>query len=350
MLLLLNVGTFSGAFENENLSDDDDDSHQLVVFAIEGLSSAAFSQTFMPFIFKMGTSFGVSSTSMRAVENTFSVPSWTAHFYSDTPAQSGCRGNGHCELPSEILSQKSLLDVLENDNEYAIKILSECDDDEPNPLEDTFRRQRVVEKFPLSSREMMDRLMNEQVLPQTNRRAFVIHFSSLVKAGQAHRWDGESYNAHAYIVDWQISQICKSLWEYEPERTTFVVISNHGGSGYGFHNFDLKTLNVPLAMWGYGISREGKSLTGKAHDTTQTAPTIIKAIGFEVPSNHWSHRPIGGIYGDGATSEDWDSTPKPNIFPLPLSFSMKAADRASLLFQVFALILFLSVPIIWMSS
>ena len=198
---------------------------------------------------------------------------------------------------------------------------------------------------------MLHRAQDERHLPQTDQRALFFHFTGANRMGRAMGYDGEMYHAEVQCLDWQIQEMCEALWEYEPERTTFVLVSEHGGSDYEHDGFDIHTVQVPFAMWGYGV-KKGSNVDRKATTTPQIAPTIIYALDIDIP-DEWVHVPIREVKGSpSCTSSDmrvyWNSTYDGGVCPIPQGWSHRQAERLNDLLTCFTIIIFSCVGFSWL--
>ena len=292
--LVLSVLGSSASDGDEDDDEDDFEPHQLVIIGVDGLRGSASTSRWMPFVHRMASTHGVYTPKARTVTTTVSMPGWIAVLYAATPAEYGCSNNReHCAAPAEVGTYRSLLDVLEYERSYSITVMAEHE-----IIDRALRGQRPVERFSSDGRSMLERLSDEHRLPQTDRRALFVHFDGVDHVGHAMGYESPNYLAQVRCVDWQISQIVDRLWRWEPQRTTFVVVADHGGRGFeheGLERLSLDTLQVPLAMWGYGVP-SGVTLFSEAVDSVQLAPTLLTLLGYgeDIPP-YWLHPPIAPV-------------------------------------------------------
>lgn len=319
-------------------TDDEDDNlpHQLVILGVSGLTSRAFSPANMPFLYNQASKHGAYTTKMRTVSSAYETPAWISILYGATPEEYGCESDSQCDLPSDVQGYRSLLDLLEYDYGYAISLFSEHNQDDPfsgvSPITEALRKQRTVSHYSGGTLDMLHRAQDERHLPQTDQRILFFHFTGADRMGHSMGYDGEMYHAEVQCIDWQLQMLCDALWEYEPERTTFVLVSEHGGSGYEHNNFDVHTIQVPFAMWGYGV-KKGVNLDRKATTTPQIAPTIIYSLDMDVPEE-WVHVPLHQVQGEDSCEHSemehyWNTTYDGNLCPVPQGWSHRQADRVN---------------------
>lgn len=274
-------------YDDSNYDDDDDDlPHQLVIFGVDGLMGSKSTPRYMPFIYNMvSRAGGVYTSKARTVQTSYSKPGWISIFYAATPSEYGCKDNFKCNVPSDTSGFKSILDILEYEYNYSIQIHAEHD-----VIDHAFGNKRSVIKHNSWTKSMMEYASSEQNLPQTNKRVLFFHFNSVDHIGHSLGYGSHNYDASVMCVDWQISQMTMKLWEWEPERTTFLLVSDHGGLNYEHDTFDLESLQVPIAMWGYGVAKH-VNLFSNPMDNIQVSPTLLYILDYEIPE-YWKHKPV----------------------------------------------------------
>lgn len=300
----------------------------------------------MPFTFKAASEQGSYTTCARTIQSPHSLPAWISLFYSVTPPQSGISGET-IEFIVDPSTMFSFLDFL-TDYGFSIEIQSERVDLLNRVLFST----RGVKSFNWMHDDMSSHACMETYLQQTESRAFVFHFTSAERIAHVHGYDSHEYRDQLRCIDWQIKEISKCVWRYNPFRTTFFLISNHGGSGYEHDHFDRRTLDVPIAAWGYGISHLGDiSPLVSMIDTIQFAPTIAALLEKEVPSQ-WKYPPIPYIINGSSASCNIISTFHGNInreleklefCPLPAGSLKKNADKVNVVMLIVSCIIYITV-------
>lgn len=276
--------------DNNNNDDDNDDDdeqpHQLIIFAVDGLLGRRSTPRFMPFVFNMvNRAGGVYTSKARTVQTSVSKPGWISLFYGATPSEYGCKDNFKCSVPSDTENFKSILDILEYDYNYSVEIHAEH-----HIISDAFNHKKSVMMHGSWNKNMMEYGMIENNLPQTNRRTLLFHFNGADHLGHSRGYGSHDYDAQVMCIDWQIYKLTMKLWEWEPERTTFLLISDHGGLHYEHNTFDLEALQVPVAMWGYNVAKH-INLFSYPIDTVQVAPTLLYILDYDIPE-YWKHKPV----------------------------------------------------------
>ncbi len=350
LFLLTQLVILLNFISNNRASDEQ--GHQIIVFAIDGLAGQAASKLWMPFSQTLASKGGMYTTRARTVYSTESKPGWISIIYGGAPADFGCLKNGKCTLPSIVKDYDSIFDVVEQQG-YEVRIHSEH-----SIISDVLQNRWVVMRFDPSTDAMMQYSFLEHNMPQGKKRFLFFHFNNVDKQGHTIGYNSDNYHYQVICVDRMIQRMTSKLWRRNPYRTTFVIVSDHGGSGFGHGQFDLQDFQVPIMMWGYGIKRE-QNLFQNAISTLQVAPTILYASGLmNVTPSYWSRPRIPNIYvhppehgldmndgmllrsldddGNGQDHEFWQYCPLPQM----ASHDDQHLINAFLIWLIFPFVLF----------
>ena len=342
LLLIIILPTIITTEVNNDSDSDEGEPHQYVIFAVNGLMGQASTARWMPFLHQMVPDHGIYSSRARSIRDHHHIPCWIAHFFAATPAEYGCQDDNECTVPPDAWGYKSFLDVLSYDYNYDIHLCSES----PKMLLDATRNRYAVQAFSPTTTDMTTHATDDNQLPQTNRRLLLFHWDIVDIVGRSHGYDSLNYKAQVLCLDQQISEITKSVWDWEPERTTFILISDHGGDGFSRKSFILNALQVPFAMWGYGIE-SGQDMFSHPISITQTAPTILQTMGYDIPTE-WSHKPIDCILGNGYSYDQYKSDkhedpPLHGKCPIPLDVAHKHISTSIHIMLVILMVFFIIV-------
>src|SRR3989338_9041927 len=98
---------------------------QLVVFAVDGLTTGASTPRYMPKTHVMADR-GLYTAHMRAEHDTAdSRVAWDPVFYASSTSERGCDNNGCDSVPRAIDDMPNWVDVLEEDEDFTVSIFSE---------------------------------------------------------------------------------------------------------------------------------------------------------------------------------------------------------------------------------
>ncbi len=280
------------ALSNAECPDDLDDNtqHQLIIFAVDGLLGRVVTHRYMPLLYEY-IKLGAYTTSMRTTHDTRHAKlGWISAFFASSSSEFGCDDNGCDSVPRVDDDMRSWIDMLEDDHGYAITLLSE----RPDVMIDVLERDDVDGFHQCSMR--MFRHVEDITLPNAHRRLLLINVGCVDRLGHVSGFGGVNYFAQVACLDRQLTFIVDKLWQQRPNTTTFMLLSNHGGSGFDHNDFDTATVEVPFAMWGYGVKQHASFWT-LASEVEQIGPSLFTALGYEdcIPST-WLYRPIDNIY------------------------------------------------------
>lgn len=271
--LLVSFGALSTEAEI-NLADDGlPEQHQLVVFMVDGFLSKMVLAANMPLMQKFTQRGGVTTT-MRTTDSMRSpYAGWISVFYAASPAEFGCNDYGCDHVPRFNPDDRSFLSILEEDYGYQTKIVSEAAHVLTNILE---REEGEVRSEKLCTREIFSAARTMH-LPDVDRRTVVVHFSCLDRLGEVSGYGSYNYIDRVHCLDKELTALAMQYWEHLPNATTFLLVSNHGGTGFTHSKFTLTTLNVAFAAWGYGFKKHAPFM-GKPLITQQIGPTLFTAL------------------------------------------------------------------------
>jgi hypothetical protein len=267
----------------------DQQPHQLVVFAIDGLTTLSSTSRFMPNTHKMAAQ-GLYTTQMRTSINIVNsdVPSWTSIFYSSSSSLYGCDDNGCGGVPRMYDDMPTWLDILEDEYGYAVTVFSQ------NKELMEFIIDRQIFGSDIWTTDMLEKIQDYK-LPNTPRNLLLIHFSGLERLGEVSGYNSFNYRAGVTCIDQQIALISYALWQTNPETTTFVLMTDHGGNHYNHATISLSNLQVPFMMWGDGVVSHPR-LTDQSLQTLQIGPTILTVLNMEdsIPT-FWAEKSLMNV-------------------------------------------------------
>ena len=257
--------------------------HQVVVFAINGLMGKKTTGRAMPLLHDF-TNKGVWTMQMRAtLSNKHPKIGWIPSFYGLSPIAYGCDEEAGCEnVPPMVYDPLNYIDVLGETLQYQINIFSETPEYLGTIIGDNYN----INKF----NSKKDDLLTQVHLSSFGNRFVLFHWNEIERTGASDGWASSNYNGQVDCLDYQIYTLALALWEYSPNRTTFVMLSDRGGHNFGHKQFVLDTVQTPLAMWGYGITKN-VNLFDAIVDPIQLPITLLTAIDAnatdDVPS-YWN--------------------------------------------------------------
>lgn len=260
------------------------DQHHLVVFALGGVTGTASMPRRMPHLHELAVD-GVWTPQMRTVHSTtHSKLGWISVFFAASSVQYGCDDNGCDGVPRVSDSLRSWVDILEEDHDYTVTVLSE----HGKLMSDVLGRR--VDHFKRGTLKLFDKATS--IVPNGQKQLTIIHLVDADRQGHVRGFQSTNYFASILCIDEQIYRIAHHFWSYRPNSTTFMLVADHGGERYGHDKFTLNTVQVPFALWGHFVPRR-THIAGRGTETLQIAPTLLTIMGISdsIPSI-WLERPL----------------------------------------------------------
>jgi hypothetical protein len=263
---------------------------------MDGTISSHTTPRYMPLLHEF-TSKGASTVQMRTIfSRHHAVNGWIPHFYGITALEYGCSDEGGCNtLTPSILDPKSIMDIFDDDLGYRIYLFSE----KPSLIRgilghtwpivefDASTDPTFFEDFHFSGDEESDRLI-------------LVHWNVIDRLGYTDGFGSENYNLMISCVDQQIHKITMQLWDYSPNGTTFLFMTDRGGKGFNHDLISMDALQVAFAMWGKNV-KSHLNLMGHVVESQQIAPTLLDVVAHgntDVVPSYWTVVPITQVYDD----------------------------------------------------
>lgn len=138
-------------------------------------------------------------------------------------------------------------------------------------------------------------------LQKLKRGLLFMHFADPDSAGHRVGWMTDNYVSAVHAADACLQQVMETIEESgRMSRTLLVVTSDHGGHGRSHGTRMEVDQRIPWFAWG-GSARRGR--TDRSVHTTDTAATVIAALGLTVPAN-MRGQAVNEALGDGVGPAD----------------------------------------------
>lgn len=132
-------------------------------------------------------------------------------------------------------------------------------------------------------------------LQKLKRGLLFMHFADPDSAGHRVGWMTDNYITAVHAADACLETVMETIEESgRMNRTLLVVTSDHGGHGRSHGTRMEVDQRIPWFAWG-GSARRGR--TDRSVHTTDTAATVIAALGLSVPS-HMRGQAVTEAIGD----------------------------------------------------
>jgi len=133
-------------------------------------------------------------------------------------------------------------------------------------------------------------------LQKLRRGLLFMHFADPDSAGHRVGWMTDNYITAVHAADACLETVMETIEESgRMSRTLLVVTSDHGGHGRSHGTRMEVDQRIPWFAWG-GAARRGR--TDRSVHTTDTAATVIAALGLSVPT-HMRGQAVTEALGEG---------------------------------------------------
>ena len=138
----------------------------------------------------------------------------------------------------------------------------------------------LVEHVKGGARKTMDRAVS--YWKSERPELLVVHLDDVDHAGHEHTWGSAKYLDAIAEADAQIGDMVNAVKEAgKLERTLFVVVADHGGTGTKHGGETMAELEIPWILAGPGVAK-GQEIR-EAVSIVDTAPAIAKRVGLRTP-------------------------------------------------------------------
>lgn len=251
-----------------------DDDNQVVVFMVDGLLSRMTSGMYMPYLHSF-VNHGVWDIHARGdISHSENKIGWISSLFGISPIQFGCDPMFGCgSVAPEVSDPYNIFDVLTDTLDYLPNIYSEDPKYTENIIGDVYTVR------PFNTRVKAGHDLNDDLtsLSALGDRLVVFHMKQLEVTGFSDGWGSSNYIGQVACLDYQILQLTMNLWEYSPNKTTFILLSDRGGYHFSNHNFQLDTAQIVFAAWGYGV-KQPPNIGSVTVNPTQIPKTILAMV------------------------------------------------------------------------
>jgi hypothetical protein len=287
-------------------------SRRVIILGIDGLSTDGLQIANVPNINKLIHS-GAISLKARAVMPTVSAPNWTSMLTGAGPEQHGVTRNGWTQQNATIKPTvqdadglfPSIFTVLREQKPNAI-IAGFYDWDE---LANFYNWKSVDTAAYIKAHTLEDYIAGDK---ETYRQAipFIIekkpdltfvYAGSVDETGHELGHGTEAYYNSITLVDSLIGNLIDALKENKMyDDTYFIIITDHGGVGFGHGGESMDEIEVPWIISGPGIIND--RMIEQPVNTLDTAPTVAYILGLHQP-DAWTGKSVLGAFASEPASK-----------------------------------------------
>ncbi|BDD02171.1 alkaline phosphatase family protein [Persicobacter psychrovividus] len=271
------------------------------IIGIDGLSLYGLKTANTPNLDKLSQE-GVLSTSTRAVMPSITMPNWGSHLMGSGPEQHGILGN-------DWRVDNFKLKGVEADQDGYYPSIFKLVKEQVQGAKTAFFYNwgnliNLVNKKYLDVAEYED----HDGFKENYAKAFefakenkgvptliFLYTGSTDNAGHRYTYTSPEYVKAVEAVDQEIGHLIKNLKEANMyDKTDILVITDHGGSGYGHGGTSIEEMEIPWIIRGPGVNVNQKMSV--PNDVTNTANVVASIFGINNIPSGWTGKVPEGIF------------------------------------------------------
>lgn len=288
---------------------------RVFLIGIDGMGVSGFQQARTPHLDAL-VRMGALSLKTRSVMPSVSGPNWGSHLLGAGPEQHGITYNGW------TMDNHTLDPVITDADGYFPSLFNVIRDQMPkaktaffydwNALADLYNVSLIDQvEFSKGYEATLDKAVPWII---ENKPDFTfLYFGHPDEVGHAHQWGSKDYIKALEDVDSALGAFFDALREAGMFKDShFIVVSDHGGQGYGHGGLSMEEMQTPWIIAGPGIITN--RLIGQPNDVMNTAATIAYLFQLEVPYA-WTGRPVLGALEHHPLAKENVTAYVPQPFP-----------------------------------
>ena len=299
-LLYLFIFIFSFYACKQNKSPE---AKRVILIGIDGVSINGFERAKTPNINKLIKN-GAVSLKTRAVIPTVSGPNWASILLGAGPEQHGVTINGW------TTTYRTIEPTVQDSDGYFPSIFDLIKEQKPDLKTAAFYDWKALGY--LYNHKSVDK---DEYVPdyknvfkkgidwiKDNPEGFTFLYAGLPdEKGHAYQWESPEYIQAINDVDTQIGILIEALKNADLyEDTYFLVVTDHGGIGFGHGGMTMREIEVPWIISGKKIIK-GKVIE-QTNDLVNTATTIAYLFGLKTPEA-WTGKVQKSVFINEETSK-----------------------------------------------
>lgn len=261
---------------------------RVVMIALDGFSVEGFRQAKTPCMDALMAE-GCLSMETRVVMPSVTLPNWTSHLTGSSPEQHGVVNNGW------EIGKKNFPAVETDDAGYypsVFKVLKE----QVSGIKTAFYYNWINLFYP-HNKDYFDEVsyLEDDAYVENYEKAFTfiaenrksptvvfLYTVHIDHAGHAHKWMSSEYIQAIEQADRNIGLFLEKMKdEGLYDDTHFMLLSDHGGIGYGHGGMSVDEMVVPWGIAGPGIKKN--AMLTEPNNTVNTASVILRLFKVKQP-------------------------------------------------------------------
>ena len=281
-----------------NCSDENSEvsGKRVILIGIDGMGIDGFQKAKTPNLDELVNK-GALSLNTRGVMPTVSGPNWSSHLLGAGPEQHGITSNGW------TVDNYTVEATRKDEDGYFTSVFSLIRKQLPNAKTCFYYDWDALANF--YNLKTIDQVEFSKSFEKTFEKAtpWIIEnnpeFSFLYighpdEVGHEHQWGSPQYIKALEDVDSALGKFFTALKNANMFKDThFIVVTDHGGVGYGHGGLSMAEIEIPWIIAGPGIIQN--RMIEQPNDVFNTASTIAYLLNLEQPYE-WIGRPVLGAF------------------------------------------------------
>ncbi|MBI4601448.1 MAG: alkaline phosphatase family protein [Planctomycetes bacterium] len=248
---------------------------RVLVVSIDGLRSDAVTVELTPSLAGLKAR-GASTLGAESLEPTFTIPNHVSMLTGLTPAAHGITA---ADDPGDLVVDGTILELAHARGLKTALYLSKA---KLRLLAKPGALDRYVVSAQGASSEAAGALLQDLEDPAARWHLAFLHIAEPDAAGHGHQWMSPEYLEAVREADRLVGRIVGRLEELGLRAgTLLIVLADHGGAGSGHASPVPEVRRVPWIATGARV-RGGAAIGRRVH-VHDTAPTVLRALGLEIP-------------------------------------------------------------------
>ena len=269
---------------------------RIILIGIDGVSAEGFQYSNTPEINKL-ISQGVISLKTRGVMPTVSAPNWATILSGAGPEQHGVTSNNWS------LMNQGFDPTVKDADGYFNSIFTTIRKQMPKAVTamfydwqwlGTYVNKKYISKDQFVEGHVMITSVALNYIKKENPLFTFIYYGHPDETAHSKGFNTKEYYQSINDIDTEIGKLVAGLQEAKMmQNTTLMIVSDHGGIGFGHGGESMLEIEVPWIISGPGIKKN--VLLETPNDLANTAPTIAKILGLKAPTE-WIGKPVNEVF------------------------------------------------------
>ncbi len=249
---------------------------RVLLVSIDGLRADAVTLELMPRLSSLAAR-GLATFEAQSQPPTFTIPNHVSLLTGLTPATHGLTA---IDDPGDAVADGTILEL---GHAAGLRTALYISKDKLRLLAKPGTLDRYMVTSTGGSTAVVDAFLADLSRPETRWDLSVVHLIEPDATGHREGWMTVPYKAAVKQADAHVGRLLDGLVESGLEANTLAIVtSDHGGLGFEHSAQDPQVTNVPWIASGTEVPRGGT--IARRIGVHDTAPTILRALGLEVPA------------------------------------------------------------------